>query len=195
MLPDEAAKGIYLAEAVRLGRFHLLGTFVTLSISIGAVAAIRPVLASVPSDLADAAMFALLLLSVSPVLWLAVARSADKNFLRWLEELAVCEAPMSDQVDRRRELRLCRPGWMVAAEALVFAAVAVLMVGRLIVRHLEGCTRASRGMEGNSIMGAAPASGCVGAFDLFVLAVLLAMMVSAVALLAASWWEWRRWNG
>lgn len=195
VLPDEAAKETYLAQAVRLGRFHLTGTFGSLSIGASAVAATGPVLANVPSEFVDAAMFALLPLSASPVLWLAVARSADKNFLRWVEELAVDEAPASNQVDRRNELYLCRPAWMIAAEALVFAALAVSMVGGRIVRQLQECARDSRGMGGNSTTGADSASGCIGAFDLFMLAMLVATMIGTAALLAANWWKWRRWNG
>lgn len=195
VLPDEAAKEAYLAQAVRLGRFHLVGGFVALGVFLGSLAAQGPVFALVPYNLLDALLFVFLLLVASQVFWLAVARSADRNFQNWLGEMAVGETRTpSPTADRWLELSLCRPGWMVVIEAIAYTTVFVSTSYQLIDRRLEQCSRAFGRIEAGNSENSGSATWCFGTFDLFLVAILIGGAVFVAASFWRSWREWRRWD-
>lgn len=147
-----------------------------------------------PYSLLDAVLFVFLLLVASQLFWLAVAKSADRNFQNWLGEMAAGEMRTQSPTDRRLELRLCRPGWMVVIEAVAYAAVVISLSYQLVDLRLKQCSRAFSRVEASNSESSGPAIWCFGAHDLF----LIAMIVGFAAFVAASSWrswrEWRHWN-
>ena len=200
ILPNEAAKQAYLAQAVPLGRLQTWAKFTTLNTSLLFVSWSSLSVAfdlGLESDLVYAVATTLIVLNVVVNLWLVPRR--EGRLRAWLEgagrdarldagQLGEEQRPgwwIIPQSGRER----CRPGWMVTADAVAMLAFAAA-VALSSVRRGYRCKQAQDAWWNAAEPWSAFPSGCLD----FLTALFVPVFAFALLLMVSTVWDWWRWN-
>lgn len=199
VLPDGAVKETYIARAVRLGRSRLLSEFVLTLLAYALAIWFYAAVVLERQDEAGlwvAAVVVLLVLIASRHAWI---RRESRRVRAWLDRAGAETAPEAGRVvDRGREagwwsgwqteVKRCRPGWMVVADATAYCAfLASFVLFSFALR--PHCRRALNAWwVAEEPLWPVP-DGCLnpGTAALFFL---LAWLAMGPALAVRDWWRW-----
>ncbi len=200
VLPDQPTRQEYLSRAVQVGRTQLIADFlfVVLFFPLQAFLLAFPTLGfpariwwSLPAFLGVFAVG----------MWRQLAANREDERLRaWLQYVGKGAPPDAEPMEtkrwargvwgRVRALKRCRPGWMVAAEAAAFSAVAASAAVSAFGVTFECRKAMAFWWEAGASIASFP-DGCFGAMGSFMLLTGGLFLAFAVAT-TSDWWYWNK---